>query len=112
MDGMRALLASHPHPDLVIGLDTLGSGRPVVLEAEGVLLDHRYPALVEGERRRLGGWTDPVLATFAGIPAVSILSLGEDGLIPNYHRPTDVPEHVDLASVEACLDVARRAIGR
>jgi hypothetical protein len=110
MDGMRAFLRSHPRPDLVISLDTLGSGRPIVLEGEGVLLTHRYPDLVEGERRRLGGWTDPVLATFAGIPAISILSLGPDGLIPNYHRPSDLPEHVDFASAEACLVLARRAL--
>lgn len=110
MDGMRAFLREH-RPDLVVSLDTLGSGRPVVLESEGVLLDHRYPDLLpDAEKRRLGGWTDPVLAVFAGIPAISILSLSEDGTIPNYHLPSDVPEHVDWDSVAACVDLARRAL--
>ena len=110
MDGMRAFLDRH-RPDLVISLDTLGSGRPVVLESEGVLLDHRYPDLLpDAEKRRLGGWTDPVLAVFAGIPAISILSLAEDGTIPNYHLPSDVPEHVDWDSVAACLALAREAL--
>lgn len=114
MDGMRAFLAAHPldpADTLVVSLDTLGSGTPIVLEGEGVLLTHRYPDLLDGaERRRLGGWTDPILAVFAGIPAISILSLGPDGTIPHYHHPTDLPEHVDLDCLERCLELARRAI--
>jgi hypothetical protein len=114
MDGMRAFLRAHrpdPASTLVISFDSLGSGNPVVLEGEGVLLTHRYPDLLEGvERWRLGGWTDPILAVFAGIPAISILSLTEEGGISNYHLPTDLPEHVDYECVERCVDLARRAI--
>lgn len=114
MDGMRAFLDAHPldpQTTLVVSLDSLGSGNPVVLSGEGVLLDHGYPDLLpDADRRRMGGWTDPILARFRGIPAISIISLADDGLIPNYHRPSDLPEHVDFASVEACLDLARRAL--
>jgi hypothetical protein len=97
---------------LVVGLDTIGSGEPVVLEAEGGLWPVRYreqdvaAAERAGLRRwRLGAWTDPALAALAGIPALSILSV-RDGGFPNYHLPSDTPENVDLRCVEACVDAA------
>jgi hypothetical protein len=106
---------------LVLGLDTLGAGTPIVLRAEGALLAHRYRAddlaLADAgaaragqpapERWRIGGWTDPILARFAGLPAISLLSIGPKGAFTNYHRPTDTADRVDWASAEACLALAR-----
>ena len=46
-----------------------------------------------------------MLAALAGLPAVSILSV-RDGGFPNYHLPSDLPEHVDMGCVEACVDAA------
>jgi Iap family predicted aminopeptidase len=117
MGGMAAWIdaqgeALDPERTLVLGLDTIGSGEPVVLEAEGGLWPVRYReqdvALAEraGLRRwRLGAWTDPVLAALAGLPALSILSV-RDGGFPNYHLPSDTPANVDLACVEACVRAA------
>jgi hypothetical protein len=127
MGGMAAYLARHspdPARTFVVGLDTLGAGTPIQLRAEGVILTHAYAGrdldrvdaaaraagLAAPPRWRLGGWTDPILARFAGIPAVSILSMG-DGHIPEYHRVTDTPGRVDWVSVEACLDLARAVVG-
>ncbi len=123
MDGMRAWLAGarlDPENTLVVSLDTIGSGEPVVLEAEGGLWPVRYreadvalaeraahQAGVELRRWRLGAWTDAVLARLRGLPAVSILSV-RDGGFPNYHQPSDRPERVDLASADACVRVAVR----
>lgn len=123
MEGMRALLDDlrpDPATTLVLGLDTLGAGTPIVAEAEGTLLAHRYRsdalALADAgaaragqappQRWRLGGWTDPILAAFAGIPAISLLSIGPDGGFTDYHLPTDTPDRVDWASVEACIALA------
>lgn len=124
MGGMRAFLAAHggdldPARTLVLGLDTLGAGTPMVLEAEGSLLRHRYRerelALARAgagragcdppPRWRIGGWTDPVLALHAGLPALSLLSMGP-GYFPNYHHPTDTPDRVDYACVRACVRLA------
>lgn len=124
MGGMSAWLrseASRLEPDttLVLGLDTLGAGEPVVLEGEGPVRTERYRtadlavadagAKRAGEppprRWRLGGWTDPILARFAGLPALSILSV-RDGGFPNYHLPTDTPDRVDWRSLERCLRIA------
>ena len=116
MGGMAAWVggqALDPERTLVLGLDTIGSGEPVVLEAEGGLWPVRYReqdvALGEraGLRRwRLGAWTDPVLAVLAGLPALSILSVREGGF-PNYHLPSDTPANVDFGCVERCVDAAQ-----
>lgn len=118
MGGMAAWIdaqgeALDPERTLVLGLDTIGSGEPVVLEAEGGLWPVRYReqdvALAEqaGLRRwRLGAWTDPVLAALAGLPALSILSV-RDGGFPNYHLPSDTPANVDVGCVEACVSAAQ-----
>jgi hypothetical protein len=118
MGGMAAWLESEeaktldPERTLVVGLDTVGSGEPVVLEGEAGLWTTRYRdehvAAAErlGLRRwRAGGWTDPGLARFGGLPAVSILSVHEGGF-PHYHLPSDTPEKVDIGCVERCLEAA------
>ncbi len=104
---------------LVIGLDTLGCGTPIVAAGEGALLTHRYGeadlaladegARLAGQpspqRWRIGAWTDPLLALNRAIPAISILSIGP-GYYPHYHHPSDLPENVDWQSVEACTQIA------
>jgi len=124
MGGMSAWMRSagrdlDPPSTLVLGLDTLGAGEPMVASAEGPLWPVRYRgedldladagadrARIGRPRRfRLGGWTDPVLARLAGLPAISLLSLRGRGFT-DYHLPTDTPDRVDWPSVEACLTLA------
>ena len=129
MGGMRAFLRSHaldPATTFVLGLDTVGSGVPVVARAEGALLPHAYRAedldLVDAGARRAGveppqrwriaAYTDPVLARFAGLPCASLLSVSpETGMYTHYHRASDVPAFVDLTCVRACMAIAE-GVGR
>lgn len=124
MGGMRAFLAAHrldPARTFVLGLDTVGSGLPVVARAEGSFLPHAYrdadlDLVAEGaaragveppERWRIAAWTDPILARFAGLPAASLLSVSpETGMYTHYHRMDGVPEHVDLDCVVRCVEIA------
>lgn len=115
MQGMRAFLAEHPldpATTLVLCLDTLGCGTPIVLSAEHTLLRHGYAeadlALVpdDVERWSIGGWTDALQAKFAGLRAISLLSIGPKGVFTHYHHPSDTPEHVDFGSVRRCIAVA------
>ena len=129
MGGMRAFLDAHPldpETTFVVGLDTVGSGEPVVVTTEGALLGRyrradldrleraaRAASLEPPERWRIAGWTDPILARLRGIPAVSILSVDPaTGMYTRYHRPDDVLEHVDTASVERCARLAEAAARR
>jgi peptidase M28-like protein len=125
MGGTAAFLRRHraalqPARTFVLGLDTLGSGTPIVCSAEATLFPHAYRPqdldLVDAgaaragveppERWRVGAWTDPILARFAGLPAASLLSVGPDGTYPNWHRMTDTPERVDFDSVTRCAAIA------
>nr|MDQ3935085.1 hypothetical protein [Actinomycetota bacterium] len=56
-------------------------------------------------RMQLGGWTDPLLAVHAGLPALSLLS-AQGSWFTNYHVPTDTPDRVNWDSVEGCLRLA------
>ncbi|MEZ5078692.1 MAG: M28 family peptidase [Solirubrobacterales bacterium] len=124
MGGMAAWMreegaALDPSRTLVLGLDTLGAGDPVVAASEGPLLPQRFreadlawadagaaaAGLPAPERVRVPAWTDPVLALQAGLPAISLLSM-RDGLFTEYHLPTDTPDRVDWGSVERCLTIA------
>ena len=124
MGGMAAWLAAgggllDGSSTLVLGLDTLGSGEPAVVSGEGGLRTETYRerelaladrgAAAAGEkaprRWRIGGWTDPILALFAGLPALSLISKAEGGFL-NYHLPTDTPDRVVWRSVERCILVA------
>ncbi len=115
MAGMRAFLrarALDPASTLVLGLDTLGAGEPIVLEGEWAVLRARYRpqdlALVPAEvpRWTIGGWTDPVLALHAGLAAISLLSIGPEGAFTDYHLPSDTADRVDRRSVERCVEIA------
>jgi Peptidase family M28 len=122
MGGMAAWLGTQslePARTLVLGLDTLGAGEPAVLAAEGPPLRQRYrpqdldwadrgaahSGLAAPRRFTIGGWTDPVLALLAGLPAISLVSVREGGFT-NYHLPTDTPDRVDWDSVDRCLRLA------
>ncbi|HEX8053233.1 MAG TPA: M20/M25/M40 family metallo-hydrolase [Thermoleophilaceae bacterium] len=108
-----------PSSTLVLGLDTLGAGEPIVARAEGSIRPWRYRdedldiadrgaarAGIEPPRRvQLGGWTDPLLAVHAGLPTISLLS-ATGNRFTNYHQPTDTPDRVDWDSVAACLRCA------
>jgi hypothetical protein len=124
MGGMAAWLRDEgarldPASTLVLGLDTLGAGEPIVSRAEGSIVPWRYRdqdldwadrgaarAGVPAPRRvQLGGWTDPLLAVHAGLPAISLLS-ATGNRFTNYHQPTDTPDRVDWDSVAACIELA------
>jgi len=124
MGGMRAFMRSDargldPASTLVLGLDTLGAGEPVVLRGEGPVRTERYReadlalaeagALLAGldppRRWRLGGWTDPVLARIGGLRSISLLSL-RDGALANYHVPEDTPDRVEWAAVGRAVALA------
>jgi hypothetical protein len=125
MGGMAAWMRAagarlDPATTLVLGLDTLGASEPVVLAAEGPPLRVRYrdadlaladrgaarAGLASPRRFTVGGWTDPVLARLAGLPAISLLSAKGGGLGDEYHQPSDTPERVNWDTVAGCTQLA------
>jgi Zn-dependent M28 family amino/carboxypeptidase len=119
MGGAAAFLRSargelDPATTLVVGLDQIGAGDPHVLTGEGPpgLASYRDEDLRWADRAgaavprfHAAAWTDPILAVFAGLPAVSLVGV-KDGGFPNYHLPTDTPDRVDWTAVERSLTLA------
>jgi hypothetical protein len=122
MGGMRAWMKNaraslDADSTLVLCLDTLGAGEPIVITREGLTGHYREEDLDWADRgaeragmdppRRftLGGWTDAIIAANAGLPTISLLSF-KDGGFTNYHLPTDTPDRVNWQAVEACVRLA------
>jgi len=110
-----------PASTLFVGLDSIGSGEPVVSVRECLTGRYREEDIQLVERaadraglprpRRvgLGAVSDPLVARYRGFRAISLLSW-RDGMIANLHRESDVPENVDWASAERVTDLAYAAV--
>jgi len=100
---------------LLINLDNVGRGNLHYATGEGMIRFYRYDSSVKGLAQDLPLKAQPLeyrLAYFdtlpfvkAGVPCLTLIAL-EDGLIPNWHWPTDTLENVDLAAVERAADFA------
>jgi acetylornithine deacetylase/succinyl-diaminopimelate desuccinylase-like protein len=125
LGGIHAWLEAHraeldPATTLVVGLDTLGSGTPAVVGRDGAVTasyDAQNQDWADRGALRAGATpplradliapTDPIVAKHAGLHALSIVSVADDGTVgPHYHQPTDTPANVDWDSVEQCTRLA------
>lgn len=96
-----------------LNLDTVGSGNLVMLEGEGPLRMEPYNAgfgdlvarcaveqgvfVHRGLRSRNS--TDGVVPNRHGYPTACLVSVDDERLLPHYHLPSDLPEHVDYRCV-------------
>jgi Zn-dependent M28 family amino/carboxypeptidase len=125
-EGIRAFMARHgreldPATTSFLNLETVGSPRLIMLEAEGPIWMEPYAdpsfrdlvarcaretgvVLDRGYRARAS--TDSVIPSRAGHPTATITSITDWGALANYHLPTDVPENVDHDSVERAARIA------
>jgi Peptidase family M28 len=95
-------------------LDTVGSGHLVMLEGEGPVRMHDYDAsfknqvaecarqagipLIRGLRSRNS--TDGCVPHRHGFATVTLVSVDDRKMLPNYHLYSDTPANVDYRSVE------------
>ncbi|WP_329312221.1 M28 family peptidase [Streptomyces sp. NBC_01262] len=109
-----------------LNLDTVGSGRLVLLEGEGPVRMHDYDAsfkalvadcadqagvtVLRGLRSRNS--TDGSVPQRHGYPTATLVSVDSGKLLPNYHLYTDIPDNVDYTCVAGAVRlteaVARR----
>jgi hypothetical protein len=124
MLGMQALLRSRDTSNwLFLNVDNVGGPATLrYLEREGVV--NTWPAdaaLIEIAARLGRDRPDlglepaggPIGLTYDATPVLArggralTLVAADEGVIPNYHQPTDTPENLDLACVGRALDVSR-----
>jgi hypothetical protein len=110
-----------PATTLFVGLDSIGSGEPVVSVRESMTGRYRKEdvqfveraadraGLARPRRVGLGAISDPLVARYGGFHSVSLLSW-RDGMIANLHRTSDVPANVDWTSAERVTDLAHAVI--
>jgi hypothetical protein len=107
-----------------IVIDTVGSPRLVMVEAEGVLrMRHYNPELCEliatsaaelevplvrGMQARAS--TDAVVPNKAGYPTALMVSFDKDKVLSNYHQPTDIADNLDFGTVANCARVTDAVI--
>jgi hypothetical protein len=130
--GMHAFLAAHADwpsdGSYFVNFECVGGGSLHWVRSEGTLAKSGYPpTLVELARRvaasgvfgevtavDLLAGTDGHLPAARGFPSLSLISLEAGGVPRHYHRPEDVAEAVDLATVIRAADfgaaVARAAL--
>ena len=124
--GRRYFGRLDPQRTYFLTLDTVGSGRLVMLEGEGTVLMHDYDesfkALVASCARDCGvtllrglrsrNSTDGCVPRDHGFPTATLVSVDDSKLLPNYHLYSDIPENVDYRSVVGAVHlteaVARR----
>ncbi len=103
-----------------LNIDSVGSPELTLLEGEGPFVMREYTEafkdLVAGCAGRAGiplrrgmrarTSTDGVVPLRAGFPTATLVSINEFKSISNYHWPTDVPDNVNLDTVEDALRLA------
>ena len=131
LEGMDAFLRRHrtdldPTRTLVVCLDQIGWDRLVLRESEGVLRPFRSrrqdldavlaaAASVGVALKTAPPFPTPsdgLAARWAGIPTVFMGSVAGGGGYPHYHRPSDLPEHVDLRSVAGARRICAALVER
>jgi hypothetical protein len=123
-EGIRGWAARH-FPRLptrstwFVNVDTVGSGRLVLLEGEGPLrmrdYDGDFKDLVDGCARAEGvdllrglrshNSTDSAVPNRFGYPVATLVSVDGSKLIPHYHLDSDEPQHVDIECVAKAVRV-------
>jgi len=118
--GMLAFMDAHRFDrenTYFINLDNCGAGRVAYITAEGVLL--RYPS--DAELLRLASQviaeegldveprayhtltTDALVPLTRGHKAMGVMAFDEQGVLPNWHWPTDTVENVDQTAMDNAL---------
>jgi len=103
-----------PPDALVLNVDNVGQGELFYVVGEGMLVYHPYQGmLLQAARQTVGARSlEYKLAYFdtrpfaaRGIPSLTLIRL-RDGLPPNWHWPSDTPDHLKWESVEETLSYA------
>lgn len=120
--GMHALVRRHPEwtaeSSYFVNFECVGGGRLHWIRTEGTLAKSGYPPLLIELARRVASsgafgdvtptdllaGTDGHVPAGHGLPTLSLISLEENGVPRNYHRPEDVPEDIDCALVVRAAD--------
>lgn len=113
-----------PENTYFINLESIGGGTVHYGTSEGFVRVRPYSAELisicerlkqSGEFPEIGTYevrlgTDAMVPVVRGFKAITIIALNENNIVPHYHTDQDVPENIDLATVERARDLALRMV--
>jgi Peptidase family M28 len=128
-DGSMTGLGRHLRPrrreraaanTIILGIGACGAGKPCFWTSDGTMLPLRLhprlagivaaavgPGTELGARPHRGRGVSPAFpGRQAGLPAITIGSLDERGLVPRSHLPTDTVEALDRGALDRMLELA------
>jgi hypothetical protein len=130
-EGMHGFARRHfpaldPGRTEVLCLECLGGPTMIVLEGEGMLVMHDYPAHLRDELAaaaadagvsierglRTVAATDGLVSMRRGYPTVTLASVDYTKMPLNYHWPSDTPEALHWETVEQAISVCDRFLRR
>jgi hypothetical protein len=129
LEGMDAFLRRHrgeldPARTIVVCLDQLGWDRLLLRETEGVLRRYRtrsedvdlllHAARAATVRVEVApsfvSPSDGLAARWAGLPTIFLSSAARGGGYPHYHRPSDIPDNVNIETVVAARRLSTQLV--
>jgi len=111
----------------VINLDNLGTGNLKYITAEGMLhtyrsspelLSHAEVVASENPDLKIGPMeyraltTDSLAAMVRSYPALCVMAFDDEGILPNWHWPTDTWENVDPSNLARASEFVYKLISR
>ena len=104
--------------------ECIGAPEAILLEGEGMLRGHDYPAATRDwlaacaeragrplrRRLRTGFATDALVALKAGYPTAVLASIDEYKMAPNYHSQRDVASNLSFETVAAVTEICLEAV--
>jgi len=129
MMGMVEYMKRHgkdldPENTYFINLESIGGGNVCYATSEGFVRVRPYSqeliSIAEklkenGDFPEIGTYevrmgTDGMVPLVRGFKAITIISVNENNIVPNYHCSLDIPENVDISVTERARDFALRMI--
>lgn len=129
MLGIREWIRVHgsefdPSTTYFLNIDNVGGGTPRYISKEGFIFLFDYDSrlieicdvIAEEEAGKEGPsvlpfklrtCSDGLVPLLAGYPAITVMSF-DDGVLPNYHQPSDTPDNIDPEALAKSLAFAER----
>jgi Peptidase family M28 len=129
LEGMRGFVARHAaalprERTRFVVAECIGAPEAILLEGEGMLSGHDYPAATRDwlaacaeragrplrRRLRTGFATDALVTLKAGYPTAVLASIDEYKMAPNYHSQRDVASNLSIETVAAITEICLEAV--
>ena len=125
MLGMRQWMRDHvddldARRTFFVNVDTVGNGSVRFVGQEGYVLISQHDARLvnlcdsigTAKPLRLRSGTDGVIPLTRGFSSITICCADEHDRLPNYHRHSDTPQHIDPEAIDGAVEFIEELLRR